>query len=170
LDGAFAGHPVNDGVIGDIVDAVAPVPVQVGGGIRDEAGVNTYLARGVEYVILGTQAVADPAFTAEISRQYAGHIMVGLDARNGMVATDGWAKLSEHKVADLARRFENDGVVAILHTDIRRDGMMSGLNIDATRDLARQLSIPVIASGGVTDMDDIDALLASEPDGVAGAI
>ncbi|HET7313290.1 1-(5-phosphoribosyl)-5-[(5-phosphoribosylamino)methylideneamino]imidazole-4-carboxamide isomerase [Salinisphaera sp.] len=170
LDGAKAGYPVNDRIIGDIVDAAGPVPVQVGGGIRDEPGIETYLERGVEFVILGTRAVSEPHFVADVGIEFPGHIIVGLDARDGMVATDGWSKLSNHTVADLARQFEEDGVVAIIHTDISRDGMMSGLNIEATRALAGQLTIPVIASGGVTDMADIDAVLAAEADGVAGAV
>lgn len=170
LDGATAGYPVNDRIIGDIVDVAGPVPVQVGGGIRDEAAIETYLDRGVEFVILGTRAVSEPHFVADVGVEFPGRVIVGLDARNGMVATDGWSKLSNHKVADLAQQFEADGVVAIIHTDIGRDGMMAGLNIEATQTLAGQLTIPVIASGGVTDMADIDALLGAEGDGVAGAI
>lgn len=170
LDGATAGYPVNDRIIGDIVDAVGQVPVQVGGGIRDESAIETYLERGVEFVILGTRAVSEPHFVADVGVEFPGHIIVGLDARDGMVATDGWSKLSNHTVTGLAQQFEADGVVAIVHTDIARDGMMSGLNIEATRALAAELTIPVIASGGVTDMTDIDALLAVEGDGVAGAI
>lgn len=170
LDGARAGYPVNDRIIGDIVDAAGSIPVQVGGGIRDEAAIETYLERGVEFVILGTRAVSEPHFVADVGVEFPSHIIVGLDVRDGMVATDGWSKLSSHTAADLAQQFEADGVVAIIHTDISRDGMMSGLNTQATRALAGQLTIPVIASGGVTDMADIDALLGAEGDGVAGAI
>lgn len=170
LDGAKAGYPVNDRVIGDIVDAAGSIPVQVGGGIRDEAAIETYLERGVEYVIIGTRAVSEPHFVADVGVEFPRRIIVGLDARDGMVATDGWSKLSNHTVTDLAQQFEADGVVAIIHTDISRDGMMQGLNVEATRALAAELTIPVIASGGVTDMTDIDALLAAEDDGVAGAI
>ncbi|KEZ79328.1 1-(5-phosphoribosyl)-5-[(5-phosphoribosylamino)methylideneamino]imidazole-4-carboxamide isomerase [Salinisphaera hydrothermalis] len=170
LDGAKAGYPVNDRVIGEIVDAAGRIPVQVGGGIRDEAAIETYLERGVEFVILGTRAVSEPHFVADVGVEFPGHIIVGLDARDGMVATDGWSKLSNHTVADLAQQFEEDGVVAIIHTDISRDGMMQGLNVEATRALAAELTIPVIASGGVTDMADIDALLEVESDGVAGAV
>ncbi|WP_423823082.1 1-(5-phosphoribosyl)-5-[(5-phosphoribosylamino)methylideneamino]imidazole-4-carboxamide isomerase [Salinisphaera sp. SPP-AMP-43] len=170
LDGAKAGYPVNDRVIGDIVDAAGSIPVQVGGGIRDEAAIETYLERGVEYVIIGTRAVSEPHFVADIGVEFPRRIIVGLDARDGMVATDGWSKLSNHTVTDLAQQFEADGVVAIIHTDISRDGMMQGLNVEATRALAAELTIPVIASGGVTDMTDIDALLTAEADGVAGAI
>lgn len=170
LDGARAGYPVNDRVVGEIVDAVAPIPVQIGGGIRDEAAIERYLERGVEYVILGTRAVSEPHFVADAGVEFPGHIIVGLDARDGMVATDGWSKLSNHTVADLAQQFEADGVIAIIHTDISRDGMMQGLNIEATRELAAELTIPVIASGGVTDLNDIEALLGAEDDGVAGAV
>lgn len=170
LDGATAGKPVNQALISRMVDAAAGVPVQIGGGIRDEAAIQTYLDIGVKYVILGTRAVSEPHFVADVGVEFAGHVIVGLDARDDKVATDGWSKLSHHTVTDLARRFENDGVVAIIHTDISRDGMMQGLNIDATRELAAQLSIPVIASGGVTNLDDIRALLAAEDDGVSGAV
>lgn len=170
LDGAKAGHPVNSRIVGEIVDAVGHVPVQIGGGIRDEAAIETYLERGVEYVILGTRAVSEPHFVSDVGVEFPGHVIVGLDARDGKVATDGWSKLSNHDVSDLARQFEADGVVAIIHTDISRDGMMQGLNIEATRALAAELTIPVIASGGVTDMADIEALLSAESDGVAGAV
>jgi phosphoribosylformimino-5-aminoimidazole carboxamide ribotide isomerase len=170
LDGAKAGYPVNQRVIGQIVDAAGSVPVQIGGGIRDESAIEAYLERGVEFVILGTRAVAEPHFVSDVGVEFPGHIIVGLDARDGRVATDGWSKLSHHNVADLAQQFEEDGVVAIIHTDISRDGMMQGLNIEATRALAAELTIPVIASGGVTNLDDIEALLAAESDGVAGAV
>lgn len=170
LDGASTGEPVNQALIGRMVEAADGVPVQIGGGIRDEAAIETYLDLGVEYVILGTRAVSEPHFVADVCIEFAGHIIVGLDARDGKVATDGWSKLSRHTVGELARRFENDGVAAIIHTDISRDGMMQGLNIDATRALARDLTIPVIASGGVTDLDDIRALCDAEADGVAGAV
>ena len=170
LDGAKAGYPVNTRVIGQIVDAAGKIPVQVGGGIRDEAAIETYLERGVEFVILGTRAVSEPHFVADVGVEFPNRIIVGLDARDGMVATDGWSKLSNHTVTDLAQQFEEDGVVAIIHTDISRDGMMQGLNIEATRALAAELTIPVIASGGVTTIDDIHALLTAEEDGVAGAV
>ncbi len=170
LDGAKAGYPVNDRLIGEIVAEAGRIPVQVGGGIRDEAAIDTYLERGVEYVILGTRAVSEPHFVADVGVEFPGHIIVGLDAKNGMVATDGWSKLSNHTVADLAQQFEEDGVVAIIHTDISRDGMMQGVNVDASRALAAELTIPVIASGGVTNLDDIEALLGAVDDGVAGAV
>ena len=170
LDGARAGRPINDRVIGEIVAAVGDVPVQVGGGIRAETDIETYLERGVEYVILGTRAVSEPHFVADAGVEFPRRIIVGLDARDGMVATDGWSKLSHHRVADLAQQFEADGVVAIIHTDIARDGMMEGVNVEASRALAAELTIPVIASGGVTRLADIEALMAAEADGVAGAI
>lgn len=170
LDGARAGRPVSARVIGEIVSACGRVPVQVGGGIRDEAAIETYLEYGVEYVILGTRAVSEPHFVADVGVEFPGHIIVGLDARDGMVATDGWSKLSNNTVAEMARQFEQDGVVAIIHTDISRDGMMQGVNVEASRALAAELTIPVIASGGVTRLDDIEALLGAEADGVTGAV
>lgn len=170
LDGANAGKPVNQSLIERMVNAANGIPVQIGGGIRDEAAIDTYLELGVEFTILGTRAVNEPHFVADVSVEFAGHIIVGLDARDGKVATDGWSKLSHHNVVDLARQFENNGVAAIIHTDISRDGMMQGLNIDATRDLASSLSIPVIASGGVTNLDDIRALCEAEDSGVSGAV
>ncbi|MES1942624.1 1-(5-phosphoribosyl)-5-[(5- phosphoribosylamino)methylideneamino]imidazole-4-carboxamide isomerase [Salinisphaera sp. PC39] len=170
LDGATAGEPVNKRAIERVIRACGKVPVQVGGGIRDEDAIETYLERGAEFVIVGTRAVAEPHFVADIGVEFPGHVIVGLDARDGKVAIEGWSKLSNHDVDDLARQFERDGVVAIIHTDISRDGMMQGLNIEATRSLARALTIPVIASGGVTCLDDIAALCDAEEDGVAGAV
>ncbi len=170
LDGAKAGRPVNHALMGRMTDAAGGVPVQIGGGIRDEAAIETYLELGVQYVILGTRAVSEPHFVSDVSVEFAGHVIVGLDARDGKVATEGWSKLSHHDVVDLAQQFERDGIVAIIHTDISRDGMMQGLNIEATRELAASLTIPVIASGGVTNLDDIHALIAAEDDGVAGAV
>ena len=170
LDGAKAGYPVNDRVIGEIVSAAGDIPVQVGGGIREEVDIETYLERGVEFVILGTRAVSEPHFVADVGVEFPRRIIVGLDARDGKVATDGWSKLSNHAVADLAQQFEADGVIAIIHTDISRDGMMEGVNVEASRALARELTIPVIASGGVTRLDDIEALLDAEADGVTGAV
>jgi len=170
LDGASAGEPVNQALIGRMVAAAGSTPVQLGGGIRDEAAIETYLDLGVEFIILGTRAVSEPHFVSDVGIGFPGRIIVGLDTRDDKVATDGWSKLSRNTAAELAQQFEQDGVVAIVHTDIRRDGMMQGLNIDATRALARELSIPVIASGGVTDLNDIRALLDAESDGVSGAI
>ncbi len=170
LDGAFAGKPVNATVIREIAAAFPELPIQVGGGIRDEETIDTYLAAGVQYVIIGTKAVSAPHFVGDVCAEFPGHIIVGLDAKDGKVAIDGWSKLSNHDVVDLAQHFERDGVEAIVYTDISRDGMMQGVNVEATRKLARSITIPVIASGGVTNMDDIRALQAAEEDGIMGAI
>jgi phosphoribosylformimino-5-aminoimidazole carboxamide ribotide isomerase len=170
LDGAAAGVPVNTKSVAGIVAAAGPIPVQVGGGIRDEAAIETYLEHGVEYVILGTRAVSEPHFVADAGVEFPGRIIVGLDAKDGRIATEGWSKLSNQRVVDLARQFEEDGIIAIIHTDISRDGMLAGLNIEATQALAGELTIPVIASGGVSRIEDIQALLAAEADGVAGAV
>lgn len=170
LDGAIQGQPVNATIIGEIAKAHPDVPVQVGGGIRDLATIQAYLEVGVRYVIIGTQAVREPQFVAEACQQFPGHIIVGLDAREGMVATDGWVKTSDHEASDLAKRFEQAGVEAIVFTDIGRDGMMRGVNVEATQRLAQQISIPVIASGGVSSLADVRALCAVEQDGVTGAI
>ncbi len=170
LDGAFAGKPVNAGVIKAIASAFPDVPIQVGGGIRDEEAIDTYLECGVRYVIIGTKAVNAPHFVGDVCAEFPGHIIVGLDARDGKVAIDGWSKLSNHDVIDMAQHFERDGVEAIVYTDISRDGMMQGVNVEATRKLARSIQIPVVASGGVTDLDDIRALKAAEEDGIMGAI
>ena len=170
LDGAFAGRPVNAGVIRRISEAFPQVPIQVGGGIRDDETVEAYLDAGVQYVIIGTKAVQEPHFIQDLCMEYPGHIIVGLDAREGKVAVDGWSKLSRHAVVDLARRFERDGVEAIVYTDIGRDGMMEGVNLTATVKLARAVTIPVIASGGVSSLADIRALCEVEQEGVIGAI
>ncbi len=170
LDGAFAGKPANADVIHEIAERHPSVPIQIGGGIRDEKTIEAYLNAGVQYVIIGTRAVNEPEFVSEIATQYSGHIIVGLDAKDGKVAIDGWAKLSKHNVIDLAQHFEEDGVHAIIYTDIARDGMMQGVNIDATKKLAEAIRIPVIASGGVTNMDDLIALQKIEDSGVNGVI
>lgn len=170
LNGAFAGRPVNAAVIEAIVKAHPDLPVQVGGGIRDEETIQTYLDAGVRYVILGTKAVNVPHFVGDMCAEFPGHIIVGLDAKNGKVAIDGWSKLSGHDVVDLAQRYQNDGVDAIIYTDIGRDGMLSGVNIDATLRLARSISIPVIASGGITNLEDIRLLCRIRDQGVIGAI
>ncbi len=171
LDGAFAGEPKNFPAIKDILAAVSQhIPVQLGGGIRDLQTIEKYLDLGLTDVIIGTAAVKNPAFVREACREFAGHIIVGLYAKDGMVAIDGWATVTDYHVIDLAKQFENDGVNSIIYTDIGRDGMMSGVNIEATVKLAQNLLIPVIASGGLTNLDDIRALCAVEHEGVAGAI
>jgi len=170
LDGAFAGKPKNAEIIHEIVAAYPDVPVQIGGGIRDEETVQAYLDAGVQYVIIGTKAVSDPLFVRDIALAYPGHIIVGLDAKDGKVAVDGWSKLSRHDVVDMAQKFESYGVEAIIYTDISRDGMMNGVNVEATAKLANAIRIPVIASGGITNMDDITALGAVADQGIMGAI
>lgn len=171
LDGAFAGRPENAEAITAILQAVSQdVPVQLGGGIRNLQTIEHYLNLGLRYVIIGTAAVKNPEFVREACKKFAGHIIVGLDAKDGMVAVDGWATVTDHHVIDLSKRFEDDGVNSIIYTDIGRDGMMSGVNIEATVKLAEAVDIPVIASGGLTDLNDIRALCAVEKSGVAGAI
>ena len=170
LNGAFAGKPVNAEVVRAIVAKYPNLPVQVGGGIRDEETIQAYLDAGVRYAILGTKAVNVPHFVGDMCAEFPGHIMVGLDAKDGKVAIDGWSKLSGHDVIDLAQKYQNDGVDAIIYTDIGRDGMLTGVNIDATKRLADSISIPVIASGGITNLDDIRNLCAIADSGVMGAI
>jgi len=170
LDGAFAGEPVNAGVIHDIAEAYPELPIQVGGGIRHEDTVQTYLEAGVQYCIIGTKAVSAPHFINDLCVEFPGHIIVGLDAKDGKVAIDGWSKLSHHDVIDMAKHFEQDGVEAIIFTDISRDGMMQGVNLDSTVELAQAITIPVIASGGITNIDDVRKLCAVEEEGVTGAI
>ena len=170
LNGAFDGKPVNGDVITAIAKSYPDLPIQIGGGIRDTATIQAYLDAGVQYVILGTKAVTEPEFVTEACKQFPGHIIVGLDAKDGDVAIEGWAKLTGQNVIDTARRFENAGVSAIVYTDIGRDGMMTGVNVDATVKLARAISIPVVASGGVTNIDDIKALCAVESEGITAAI
>ncbi|MFA7668562.1 MAG: 1-(5-phosphoribosyl)-5-[(5-phosphoribosylamino)methylideneamino]imidazole-4-carboxamide isomerase [Burkholderiaceae bacterium] len=171
LNGAVAGKPKNEAAIKAIIDAVQDdIPVQIGGGIRDLDTIERYLDNGISYVIIGTAAVKDPGFLRDACSAFPGNIIVGLDARDGKVATDGWSKLTRHDVQDLARKFEDYGVESIIYTDIGRDGMLSGVNIEATVRLAQSVDIPVIASGGVTDLRDIEALCAVESEGVEGAI
>jgi phosphoribosylformimino-5-aminoimidazole carboxamide ribotide isomerase len=158
LDGAFAGKPMNAAAVERILDAVQ-IPVQLGGGIRDRATIEAWLGKGVARVIIGTAAVRDPALVKEAARAYPGHIAVGLDARDGKVAVEGWAATTELTALDIARRFEDAGVAAIVYTDVARDGMLKGLNIEATKNVADAVSIPVIASGGLASIDDICALL-----------
>jgi phosphoribosylformimino-5-aminoimidazole carboxamide ribotide isomerase len=170
LNGAFAGQPVNTQAIRRIADAFPDVPIQVGGGIRDEDTVQLYLEAGVQYVIIGTKAVSAPHFVNDLCLEFPGHIIVGLDAKDGKVAIDGWSKLSNHDVIDMAQHFERDGVDAIVYTDISRDGMMQGVNVEATVKLAAEISTPVIASGGISTLDDVKALRAVAEEGIMGAI
>jgi len=170
LNGAFAGEPVNAAVIRSVAEAFPDLPIQVGGGIRDEETVQAYLDAGVQYTIIGTRAVSAPHFVNDLCAEFPGHIIVGLDAKDGKVAIDGWSKLSHHSVIDMAQRFEDDGVEAIVFTDIGRDGMMSGVNVESTVELAQAIRIPVIASGGITAIDDIRALCKVADEGIMGAI
>ena len=171
LNGAFAGHPKNEMAIRKILREVgSEVDVQLGGGIRDLDTIERYLDAGLRFVIIGTAAVKNPGFLQDACTAFGGHIIVGLDAREGKVATDGWSKLTRHDVVDLGKKFEDYGCEAIIYTDIGRDGMLSGVNIEATVRLAQHVRIPVIASGGVTDLRDIDALCAVEEEGIEGAI
>lgn len=170
LNGAFEGKPVNGEVVRAVAAKFPHLPVQIGGGIRDAATVAAYLEAGVQFCIIGTKAVQEPQFVVDLCKQFPGHIIVGIDAKNGMVATDGWAEVSRVSAIDLAKQFEKAGVSAIVYTDIARDGMMTGVNVEETARLAASISIPVIASGGVTNLDDIKALLTVEDQGVMGTI
>lgn len=171
LNGAFAGKPLNREAIATIIKTVNDeIPIQIGGGIRDLDTIEAYLDLGIRYVIIGTAAVKSPGFLRDACSAFPGSIIVGLDAREGKVATDGWSKISRHDVLDLAKKFEDYGCESIIYTDIGRDGMLSGVNIEATVRLAQHVSIPVIASGGVTDLKDIEALCAVETEGVEGVI
>lgn len=170
LNGAFEGKPINGEVVKVITARFPHIPVQIGGGIRDAATIQAYLESGVQYCIIGTKAVQDPQFVIDVCKQFSNHIIVGIDAKNGMVATDGWAEVSRVSAIELAKQFEQAGVSAIVYTDIARDGMMQGVNVAETAHLAQSISIPVIASGGVTNMNDISALCAVEDKGVMGAI
>jgi phosphoribosylformimino-5-aminoimidazole carboxamide ribotide isomerase len=170
LNGAFAGKPVNGAVVQAIAKQFPHIPVQIGGGIRDAQTVEAYLQAGVQYCIIGTKAVQDPQFVIELCQQFPSHIIVGIDAKNGMVATDGWADVSAISAISLAQQFEQAGVSAIVYTDIARDGMMQGVNVAETAQLARSINIPVIASGGVTNMQDIQQLCTQTDSGIMGAI
>ncbi|SFM19726.1 1-(5-phosphoribosyl)-5-[(5-phosphoribosylamino)methylideneamino]imidazole-4-carboxamide isomerase [Variovorax sp. OV329] len=171
LNGAFAGKPQNHAAIKAILREVGDdIPVQLGGGIRDLDTIERYIDDGLRYVIIGTAAVKNPGFLKDACSAFGGHIIVGLDAKDGKVATDGWSKLTGHEVADLGKKFEDYGVESIIYTDIGRDGMLSGINIEATVKLAQALTIPVIASGGLAGIADIEQLCAVEKDGVEGVI
>ncbi len=169
LDGAFAGKPVNAAAVDRILETVS-IPVQLGGGVRDMATVEGWLGKGVTRVIIGTAAVRDPELVKQAAREFPGRLAVGLDARDGKVAVEGWAEASELSALDIAKRFEDAGVAAIIYTDIARDGMLQGLNLDATIALAEVISIPVIASGGLASIDDIKALLEPRASKLEGAI
>ncbi|MGB7180917.1 MAG: 1-(5-phosphoribosyl)-5-[(5-phosphoribosylamino)methylideneamino]imidazole-4-carboxamide isomerase [Burkholderiaceae bacterium] len=171
LDGAFAGKPKNDSAIRRIIDEVEDqVPIQLGGGLRDLDTIERYLDYGISDAIIGTAAVKNPGFLQDACGAFVGHVIVGLDAKDGKVATDGWSKLTGHDVLDLALKFQEYGVKAIIYTDIGRDGMLSGVNVRATRQLAAELIIPVFASGGVSDIKDIEALCEFEEEGIEGVI
>jgi phosphoribosylformimino-5-aminoimidazole carboxamide ribotide isomerase len=170
LNGAFAGEPVNGAAVRAIAARYPQLPIQVGGGIRDQATIAAYLDAGVSFAIIGTQAVRQPSFVGAACKAFPGHIIVGLDAKDGRVAVDGWATVTEHQVADLAKRFEQDGVAAIVYTDIGRDGMLTGANVAATQALAEAVNIPIIASGGITNLDDVSAICAVAGSGIIGAI
>ncbi|MBM7424834.1 1-(5-phosphoribosyl)-5-[(5-phosphoribosylamino)methylideneamino]imidazole-4-carboxamide isomerase [Spongiibacter marinus] len=170
LNGAFDGKPVNGDAVMAIAKAYPDLPIQIGGGIRSLDTIEQYLDAGVNYVIIGTKAVKEPAFVTEACKAFPGAVIVGLDAKNGLVATNGWAEVSDIQATELAKRYEQDGVSSIVYTDIARDGMMQGVNIDATVAMAQASGLKVIASGGVTNMDDIRALKAVADAGILGAI
>jgi phosphoribosylformimino-5-aminoimidazole carboxamide ribotide isomerase len=171
LNGAFAGKPVNEAAVKAIIRAVGDeIPVQLGGGLRDLDTIERYLDDGLSYVIIGTAAVKNPGFLRDACTAFGGHIIVGLDAKDGKVATDGWSKLSGHEVVDLAKKFQDYGVEGVIYTDIGRDGMLTGINVEATVKLAQALTIPVFASGGLAGITDIERLCAIEAEGVKGVI
>ncbi|MEH6557937.1 MAG: 1-(5-phosphoribosyl)-5-[(5-phosphoribosylamino)methylideneamino]imidazole-4-carboxamide isomerase [Oceanicoccus sp.] len=170
LNGAFDGKPINGDAVTAIAKAYPDLPIQIGGGIRNLETIEHYIDAGVDYLIIGTKAVKDPAFVSAACKAFPGRIIIGLDAKDGLVATDGWAEVSDIKATELAKRFEQDGVESIVYTDISRDGMMQGVNVEQTVAMARASSIPVIASGGITNMDDIRALKLVEGEGILGAI
>ena len=171
LNGAVAGKPRNEAAVKEIIAALdSDIPVQLGGGIRDLDTIERYLDDGLSFIIIGTAAVKSPGFLKDACSAFGGHIIVGLDAKDGKVATDGWSKLTGHEVVDLAKKFEDYGVDAIVYTDIGRDGMLTGINVDATVKLAQSLTIPVIASGGLAGIPDIEKLCAVESEGVEGVI
>ncbi len=171
LNGARSGKPVNEPIIRKIIAAVGEdVPIQLGGGLRDLDTIERYIDDGVRYVVIGTAAVKNPGFLQDACSAFGGHVVVALDAKGGKVATDGWSKLTGHDVVDLAKKFEDYGVDAVLYTDIGRDGMLTGVNIEATVELARAVKIPVLASGGIRDLTDIEKLCAVEEEGIEGAV
>ncbi len=170
LNGAFEGKPVNADVINRICDAYPDIPIQVGGGIRTEDTVAAYLDAGAQFVIIGTQAIKAPRFIADLCNKFHDHIIIGLDAKNGRVAVEGWAEITGEQAIDVARKFEDAGISAIIYTDIARDGMMEGVNVEAVKALAEAVSIPVIASGGVSRYADIRALQAVSDSGIIGAV
>ena len=170
LNGAFAGEPVNGEIVNAIARAHPGLPIQIGGGIRSAETIQAYLDAGVQWVIIGTKAVKEPQFVRDMCKQFPGHVIVGLDAKDGKVATDGWAEVTDIDVVDLARQFEHDGVVAIVYTDISRDGMLQGPNLKSIKEFSESANLPVIASGGVSQLKDIEDLLALEPNGVEGII
>ena len=170
LNGAAAGKPKNENAIKAIIAGAGDVPIQLGGGIRDLDTIERYIDAGIRYVIIGSAAVKTPGFLHDACTAFSGHVMVALDAKDGKVAVDGWSKVTGHDVLDLARKFEDYGVEAIVFTDIGRDGMLTGVNIDATVALARHLTAPIIASGGVANLDDVKALCKVESEGITGAI
>jgi len=170
LNGAFEGKPINADCVNDITKSFPNLPVQIGGGIRDLKTASAYIDAGISYLIIGTMAVEKPDFVKELCLEFPNKIIVGLDANNGFVATDGWAKQTDISVVELAKKYEQYGVSSIVYTDIARDGMMQGVNLQATVNLAIKTSIPVIASGGITNLDDIVALLKKAHHGIIGAI
>jgi len=172
LNGAIAGRPKNEKVIRQMIAAVGDqVPIQLGGGIRDLDAIESYLDAGVTYVIIGTAAVKNPGFLSDACYAFPGHVIAGLDAKEGKVAVEGWSKLTGHDVVDLARKYEEYGIEALIYTDIGRDGMMNGINIEATFKLAQQLKTPIIASGGLNSVEDVEAICDKlAPEGVIGAI
>ncbi len=170
LNGAFKGTPINHEVVREIASEYPDLPIQIGGGIRDIQAIESYLESGVSWVILGTKAVKQPEFVAEACKEFPGKIIVGLDAKEGFVAIEGWAEVSDVRATELAKRFQQNGVSSIVYTDISRDGMMTGVNIEETVAMAQASSIPIIASGGITNMDDIKALQEVKHHGIMGAI
>ena len=170
LNGAFEGKPINADCVNEITKSFPDLPVQIGGGIRDLQTANAYIEAGISYLIIGTMAVTNPDFVEKLCDEFPNKIIVGLDANNGLVATDGWSKQTDIDVVELSKKYEQYGVNSIVYTDIARDGMMQGVNVEATANLAKKTSIPIIASGGITNLDDIAALLKNAHHGIMGAI